>query len=222
MQLQKPINQEPFTLYDDEGGQHFLKFTKVDLRNSECLRVWRTQFLASLMGARDLPQRCIHHESLASDALHFAWRDNLHLLRDDFRYLIASPGNPAWDIKTLTLIDITGAAHTLSFGKSAVLHTRVEKWRTQTINNTIKSFQRVFGRYISTPQPPFDIPAHELPAQGTRPVSIRRTPRFSSFRKCSGRTFTTMATATCPLTTTYDVSKCLRSQSLHRPVCDSR
>lgn len=148
MQVAKPVNHDPFTLVDDQGGHHTLEYTRVDVQNDTCFLSWRTQYFACLMGNRERPERWIFGDSLVTSdtRIQFAWHDNLHLLRDDFHYVMESPDDPDWDIKTLALVDITGATRKLSFGNCAILGKRIEIWRATTIDNTIKGFQRVFGR----------------------------------------------------------------------------
>ncbi|KAJ0118842.1 hypothetical protein J7T55_013098 [Diaporthe amygdali] len=149
LQVQKAIDHRPLLLVDSSKEEHVLEFASVDLRDDECFRAWRSRFFFDLMGSRDLPQRCLTDEAPLGAALQFRWRENLHLVRDDFAYLMDASGDAAWDIKTLTIVDTSGTAHSLAFGTGTDSGCRVEKWRTQTINNTIKSFRRVFG----TPPP---------------------------------------------------------------------
>lgn len=150
LQVQKAVDHEPLLLIDTDKNHHVLDFDDVSLRDGNCFRAWRSRFLFILMGPRDLPQRLVTQEAPTGPRpapLQFRWRDNLHLVRDDFAYLMCAPGDTSWDIKVLTMIDTTGVAHTLAFGTGTDTGCRVEKWRTQTINNTIKSFRRVFGKW---------------------------------------------------------------------------
>lgn len=153
MELRKPINEEPFVLIDENGQQHHIEFVTTDFPNLNCVRIWRAQFLTDLMGRRDLPQRCLYQAvadgtQAPAPLLQFRWRDNLHLIRDDLAYLMEAPNDPAWDMKVLEFFDTTGARHVLSYGTSTIIRQRLEKWRTKTINDTIKSFSKVFGMWL--------------------------------------------------------------------------
>ncbi|KAK1526070.1 uncharacterized protein CCOS01_08488 [Colletotrichum costaricense] len=113
-------------------------------------RKWRSSYLKSLLGRRPLPERAVTPAPPLSihndvDRPQFAWEDNLHLVRDDFSYLMRAPSRHNWDTKVLDLIDTRGRHHTLSYGLGAVEGCRVEKWRTQTIDNVLRSFRVVFG-----------------------------------------------------------------------------